>query len=126
MVVCSAHGHTFCKVIHYFQKSKSQRPYLCSARVGRFRHRTAVVRAEADPVGEENFFKGSGCVGFIGGGGSLFPGIPGFGISDPESEEMVIPVDEFVNLSGFGGGIKAAELEFLDCLHIFQIDYYIL
>lgn len=34
---------------------------------------------------------------------------------------MVIPVDEFVSFSGFGGGIKAAELEFLNLLHIESI-----
>jgi len=39
---------------------------------------------------------------------------------------MAVPMEKFVNPGGFGGGIKAAELEFLDCLHIFQIDYYIL
>ena len=51
----------------------------------------------------------------------LFPGIPGFGIPDPEGEDMAVPVDEFVGLGGFGGGIEAAGLEFLNLLHIEKI-----
>ena len=31
---------------------------------------------------------------------------------------MAIPIDEFIGLGGFGGGIKAAGLEFLNLLHI--------
>jgi len=31
---------------------------------------------------------------------------------------VAIPVQEFIGLGGFGGGVKAAELEFLNLLHI--------
>ena len=48
----------------------------------------------------------------------MFPGITGFGISDPENKAVAIPVQEFISFGGFGGGIKAAELEFLNLLHI--------
>ena len=48
----------------------------------------------------------------------MFPGITGFGISDPENKAVAIPVQEFIGLGGFGGGVKAAELEFLNLLHI--------
>ena len=34
---------------------------------------------------------------------------------------MAIPVQEFIGLGGFGGGVKAAELEFLNLLHIESI-----
>jgi hypothetical protein len=54
----------------------------------------------------------------------LFPGVPGFGISDPENQIVVNPVNEFIGFGGFGGGIKAAELEFLNLLHIeTELDY---
>ena len=67
---------------------------------------------------EEDFFEGPGFVGFVGGSGELFPGIMGFGIPDPEDEAMPVPVDELIGLGGFGSGVKAAELEFLNLLHI--------
>jgi hypothetical protein len=31
---------------------------------------------------------------------------------------MTIPVDQFIGFGGFWGGIQAAELEFLNLLHI--------
>ena len=76
------------------------------------------VGPEADPILEEDDFKSPGLIGLIGGGGELFPGIPGFGVPDPENEAMPVPVDEFVGLGGSGGGIKAAEVEFLNLLHV--------
>ena len=50
-----------------------------------FPFRAKGVGTEADPVIEEDFFKGPGGIGLKGGGGELFPGIPGFGIPDPEN-----------------------------------------
>ena len=76
-----------------------------------------MVRPEADPVLEEDFFEGPGFIGLEGGGGELFPGIIGFGIPDPENEAVPIPIDELVGPGGFGGGVKAIELEFLNLLH---------
>lgn len=87
-------------------------------------HRATGVGPEPDPVGEEDFFKGPGLIGLVGGGCELLPGIPGFGIPNPEGEGMTIPVDQFVGLGGFGGGVKAAELEFLNLLHVeTELDY---
>jgi len=80
--------------------------------------RGAGVGAKADPIPEEHFFKGSGGIGLVGGSGALFPGIPGSGIPDFECQGMAIPIDELVGFGGFWGGIKAAELEFLNLLHI--------
>ena len=76
------------------------------------------VAPEAGSVREEDFFEGPGGVGLIGGSGGLFPGIPGFGIPAPEGEDVAVPVDEFVGFDGFGGGVKAAGLEFLNLLHV--------
>jgi hypothetical protein len=76
------------------------------------------IGPEADAILEEDGFEGPGFIGFVGGSGELFPGIIGFGIPDPEDEAMPVPVDELIGLGGFGGGVKAAELEFLNLLHI--------
>ena len=76
------------------------------------------VAPEAGSVREENFFEGPGCVGLIGRCGGLFPGIPGFGIPAPEDEDVAVPVDKFVGLDGFGGGVEAAGLKFLNLLHV--------
>ena len=76
------------------------------------------IGPEADAILEEDGFKSSVFIGLIGGGSELFPGIIGFGIPDPEDEAVPIPVDELIGLGGFGGGVKAAELEFLNLLHI--------
>lgn len=73
---------------------------------------------ESDSVRKQDFFKGPGFIGLIGRNTELFPGIPGFGIPDPENKAVAIPVQEFIGLGGFGGGVKAAELEFLNLLHI--------
>ena len=83
-----------------------------------FALRPECVGTEADPVREQNFFKGAGLVGFIGGGGGLFPGIFGFGIPDPEGEVVTGAIQEFIGLGGLGGAINAAELKFLNLLHI--------
>ena len=81
------------------------------------------IGPEADSVGEEDLFEGPVLVGLEGGSGELFPGIIGFGISDPENEVMPIPVDEFIGLVGFGGSVDPIELEFLNLLHIVSISF---
>lgn len=74
--------------------------------------------AQAHPVGEENFFEGTGLVGFIEGCCLCFPGIPRFGVLYPESQEMAIPANEFISFGGLGGAINASKLKLLDLLHI--------
>ena len=76
------------------------------------------VAPEAGSVREEDFFEGPRGVGFKGRCGSLFPGIIGFGITAAEGEDVAVPVDEFVGFDGFGGGVKAAGLKFLNLLHV--------
>ena len=76
------------------------------------------IGAEADPVGEEDFFEGADLVGFVGGGGSLFPGIPGFGIPDSEGQVVAGAIQEFIGFGGLGGAVHAAGLKFLNLLHI--------
>ena len=75
-------------------------------------------RPEADPVGEEDFFEGTGLVGFVSGGGDLFPGVPGLGIPDPEGQGVAVPVNEFVGFRGSGDGVNVVELELLYLLHV--------
>ena len=76
------------------------------------------IGAEADPVREQDFFKGAGKVGFVGGGGSLFPGIFCFGIPDPEGEMVAGAIQEFVGFGGLGSAVNLIELKFLNLLHI--------
>ena len=53
----------------------------------------------------------------------MFPGVPGLGIPDSEGQKVAVPVDGFIGLGGFGGGVDAVELEFLDFLHIVSISF---
>lgn len=91
--------------------------YGCHAPI-LFGVRAPGIGPEADAILEEDGFKSSVFIGLIGGGSELFPGIIGFRIPDPENKAMAIPVDEFIGLGGFGGGVEAAGLEFLDLLHV--------
>ncbi len=82
------------------------------------------IGPETDAILEEDGFEGPGFVGLEGGSGELFPGIIGFGIPDPEDEAVPVPVDELIGLDGFGGGVEAAGLEFLNLLHVeTEFDY---
>jgi hypothetical protein len=85
--------------------------------------RAQSVRSEAGAIGKEDFFKGPDFIGLKGRCRQLFPGIPGFGIPDPEGQKVAVPVDEFVGLGGFLGGVKATEPEFLNLLHIVSITF---
>ena len=79
------------------------------------------IGAEADPVREEDFFESPGFIGLEGGNPKLFPGITGFGISDPENKAVAIPVQEFISFGGLGDDVNVTELKFLNLLHIESI-----
>ena len=72
------------------------------------------VSPEADAVREKYFFDGASFVGLIERCNLHGQGILFLGIANPECQKMAEPVDEFEGHGGFGGGIKAAGLGFLN------------
>ena len=75
-------------------------------------------RADSGSILEEDLFKSAVLIGLIKGGDGDFKGGAVLGFMDPEGQVVAIPVDEFIGVLGFGGGIRLVELEFLNLLHI--------
>ena len=81
------------------------------------------IGADSCSILEEYFFKGAVLIGLIKRGGGDFKGGAVLGFMDPEGQVVTIPVNEFIGVYGFWGGIEMGGLEFLNLLHIVSNRY---